>query len=77
MQATIATLRPGGTGRSPLSNDAAYVSLLASSSSVELMGLLRGWEGSKYQKSIEFMEFRCPDDSRPRLPADLIGYRKP
>ena len=37
MQATIATFLPGGSGRSPLSKEAAYVSLFASSSSVTLM----------------------------------------
>src|SRR6266545_735136 len=36
MQATIATFLPGGSGRSPLSKEAAYFSLLASSSSVTL-----------------------------------------
>src|SRR5262245_50383188 len=37
MQATTATFLPGGMGRSPLSKEAAYLSLFASSSSVTLM----------------------------------------
>ena len=36
MQATTATFLAGGSGRSPLSKEAAYCSLLASSSSVLL-----------------------------------------
>ena len=37
MQATTATFLAGGSGRSPLSKDSAYASLLRSRSSVTLM----------------------------------------
>src|ERR687886_1156287 len=37
MQATMATPLPGGIGRSPLSNDSAYLSLFLSNSSVTLI----------------------------------------